>query len=144
MEGVKCIMNTINDCKILSFPEIGDERGNLVVIEGSKDIPFSIKRVFYMYGSDREVIRGKHANRTSEFCLINVCGTSKIKAIDLLGEEQIFHLDRPHVGIYLPSMIWKDMFDFSADSILLILSSEPYDANEYIRDFNEFVSESRK
>lgn len=137
-------MNTVNDCKMLSFPELGDDRGNLVVIEGCKDIPFSIKRVFYIYGSDSGVIRGRHANRISEFCLINVCGTSKVKVVDLLGEERIIYLDRPHVGIYLPSMIWKDMYDFSPDSILLVLASELYDGSEYIRDFEDFMSEGIK
>ena len=85
-------------------------------------------------------MRGKHANRRSEFCLINVRGTSKVKVIDTRGEEKIFSLGRPHEGIYLPKMIWKDMYDFSADSILLVLSSEHFDAEEYIRDFDYFLS----
>ena len=133
-------MNTINDIKTIEFPQFGDDRGHLVVVESERNIPFDIKRVFYMYGSDNDVVRGQHANKRSEFCLINVNGTSKIRAIDLNGDEKVFILDRPHIGIYLPSMIWKDMYDFSSDSVLLVLSNEYYDASEYIRNFDKFIN----
>ncbi len=129
------------EVQMLTFPQHGDKRGHLVVVEGEQDIPFVVKRIFYMYGSDRDVVRGQHANRRSEFVLINVSGQSKIRVDDGLGNEAVFSLNRPHTGIYLPPMIWKDMFDFSPDSILLVLSSEHYDAEEYIRDHDEFVRE---
>ena len=83
-------------------------------------------------------IRGKHANRRSEFVLINVAGSSKVRVIDPSGNELIVNLTRPHTGVYLPAMVWKDMYDFSPDSVLLVLASEHYDPDEYIRDFNEF------
>lgn len=124
--------------QMLEFPEKGDERGHLVIVEGIKDIPFEIKRIFYIYGSDANVVRGQHANRKTEFVLINVSGTSKVKVKDGRGNEAVFALNRPHTGIYLPKMVWKDMYDFSADSILLVLASEQYDAEEYIRDYCEF------
>ena len=130
-----------NEVRMLEFPQHGDQRGHLVVVEGEKDIPFIVKRVFYMYGSDPDVVRGQHANRRTEFVLINVAGTSKVRVKDGLGNEAIFSLNRPHTGIYLPKMVWKDMFDFSADSILLVLASEHYDGEEYIRDYNSFVKE---
>lgn len=129
------------EVQMLTFPQYGDQRGHLVVVEGEQDIPFVVKRIFYMYGSDRDVVRGQHANRRSEFVLINVSGQSKIRVDDGLGNEAVFSLNRPHTGIYLPPMIWKDMYDFSPDSILLVLSSEHYDAEEYIRDHDEFVRE---
>ena len=132
------VINMINECKLINFPQHGDERGHLVIVEGQKDIPFEIKRVFYIYGSDKDVIRGRHANYNSEFVLINVSGTSKVKVDD--GKNQkIFSLDRPHMGIYIPKLVWKDMYDFSEDSVLLCLSSEHYDADEYIRDYDEYV-----
>lgn len=124
--------------RMLEFPQHGDERGHLVIVEGMKDIPFEIKRIFYIYGSDAEVVRGQHANLRSEFVLINVAGKSKVKVKDGLGNEAVFSLNRPHTGIYLPRMVWKDMYDFSEDSVLLVLSSEHYDASEYIRDYEEF------
>ena len=124
---------------MVEFPQKGDERGHLVIVEGNIDIPFEIKRIFYIYGSDKDVVRGKHANRKSEFILINLAGSSKVKVKDGKGNEAIFCLNRPHTGIYLPKLIWKDMYDFSKDSVLLCLSSEHYDADEYIRDYDEFV-----
>lgn len=126
-------------CKILSFREMGDERGKLVIIEGENDIPIDIKRIFYIYGSDKDVIRGQHANLNTEFVLINVSGKSKVRLFD--GEEEmIVLLDKPRMGIYIPQMVWKDMYEFSEDSVLLVLASEHYDANEYIRDYNEYIN----
>lgn len=131
----------LNKVKMLDFPQLGDERGDLVVVEGMQDIPFEIKRVFYIYGSDKDVVRGKHANRKSQFVLINVAGSSKVCVKDGKGNEAIFCLNRPRIGIYLPNMIWKEMYDFSADSVLLCLSSEHYQEAEYIRNYNCFQKE---
>lgn len=126
---------------MLEFTQRGDDRGHLVVVEGMADIPFDIKRIFYIYGSDPQVIRGQHANRKSQFVLMNVAGKSKVKVKDGKGNEAVFSLNRPHTGIYLPTMVWKDMYDFSEDSVLLVLASEHYDASEYIRSYDEFVKE---
>ena len=136
-------MKLSEQIKILEFSDLGDERGNLVVVEGcGVDIPFSIKRVFYIYGSDAEVIRGRHANRKTEFVLINVSGKSKVK-VDNGYEQRIIDLDRPRMGLYLSTMVWKDMFEFSPDSVLLVLASEHYDAEEYIRNYDDFLREIR-
>ncbi len=127
--------------KILEFSDFGDERGNLVVIEGeNQNIPFDIKRVFYIYGSDAEVIRGRHANRRTQFVLINVAGKSKVRVTN--GHETVIvELNRPRMGLYLDTMVWKDMYDFSPDSILLVLCSEHYDGSEYIRDYDTYMRE---
>ena len=103
--------------RMLEFAQHGDERGHLVVV------------------------RGCHANRRSEFVLINVAGQSKVRVRDGAGNEAVFSINRPHTGLYLPRMVWKDMYDFSPDSVLLVLSNEPYDAAEYIRDYDAFVRE---
>lgn len=132
-------MHNMNNVRLLDFQQWGDERGHLVVAEGGREIPFEIKRIFYMYGSSADVVRGQHANRKSEFVLINVAGTSKVRVKDGDGNEAVYYLNRPHMGIYLPTMIWKDMYDFSSDSVLLVLSNEHYDPDEYIRDYAEFV-----
>lgn len=134
----------LEEVRMLEFPERGDERGHLVVVEGEQEIPFAIRRVFYIYGSDPSVVRGQHANRKSQFVLINVAGQSKVKVKDGRGNEIIFVLNRPHTGIYLPTMVWKDMYDFSQDSVLLVLSSEHYDPQEYIRDYADFQRLIRK
>lgn len=130
----------LNSVKEIQFKVNGDERGKLVVAEGLKDIPFNIARIFYIFGSDAEVVRGCHANRYSEFVLINVSGTSKVKVMDG-KDEKIYVLDKPYKGVYLPRMVWKEMYDFSKDSVLLTLASEPYNAAEYINDYQEYIKE---
>lgn len=125
--------------RIIEFADLGDERGNLVVIEGDgMDIPFDIKRVFYIYGSDSTVVRGQHANRETEFLLVNVNGNSKVK-VDNGRESAIIELNRPRMGLYLSSMLWKDMYDFSGDSVLLVLASRHYDEQEYIRSYDTYL-----
>lgn len=133
-------------CRILQFDDLGDERGKLVVIEGGESIPFEVKRVFYIYDSDASVIRGQHANVESEFVLINVAGQSKVRLTDGL-EEFIVELNRPMMGVYIPRLIWKDMYDFSPDSVLLVLASTHYDGKEYVRNYEEYLKkmeENRK
>lgn len=135
---------TLKDkCPILQFADLGDERGKLVVIEGGQAIPFEIKRVFYIYESDSTVVRGQHANRESEFVLINVAGKSKVRITDGL-EEIVVELNKPMMGVYIPKMIWKDMYDFSSDSVLLVLASTHYDGKEYIRDYSEYLQIMKK
>ena len=123
---------------VLQFDDLGDERGKLIVIEGSQSIPFDIKRIFYIYESDAAVVRGQHANKNSEFVLINVAGHSKVR-ITGGTEEFVVELNKPMMGVYIPKMIWKDMYDFSLDSVLLVLASTHYDGSEYIRDYNNYI-----
>ena len=117
-------MNVLNLTQMLEFSQKGDERGHIVIVEGMKDIPFEIKRIFYIYGSDKDVVRGQHANKVSEFVLINVAGTSKVKVKDGKGNETVYSLNRPHTGVYLPRMVWKEMYDFSEDSVYNLLFVE--------------------
>lgn len=126
-------------CPVLHFQELGDENGKLISLAGKRNVPFEIKRVFYIYNSDPDVVRGKHANRESEFILINVSGKSKVRLTDG-AEELIVELNQPQTGVYIPRMIWKDMYDFSPDSVLLVLSSARYDENEYIRDYEKYCA----
>ena len=125
--------------RLIEFADLGDERGNLVVIEGDgMDVPFDIKRVFYIYGSDSTVVRGQHANRETEFLLVNVSGNSKVR-VDNGEESVVIELNKPGTGLYLSSMLWKDMYDFSQDSVLLVLASRHYDEAEYIRDYETYL-----
>lgn len=132
-------LSLVEQYKLIEFADLGDERGNLVVIEGEgRDLPFDIKRVFYIYGSDSTVIRGQHANRETEFLLVNVSGSSKVR-VDNGDESAVIELNRPRMGLYLSSMLWKDMYDFSEDSVLLVLASRHYDEKEYIRDYGTYL-----
>ena len=126
--------------KLLTFKDLGDERGKLVVVEGGKDIPFEIARAFYIYGSDSTVVRGKHANRNSEFVLVNVAGKSKVMITDG-SKKDIVELNKPMEAVYIPKMIWKEMYDFSNDCVLMVISDKLYDVDEYIRDYDAFVYE---
>ncbi len=130
--------NNIEKVRMLEFKECGDEKGNLVVIEGERDIPFTIKRAFYIYGSTPDVIRGRHANKRTKFVLINVAGKSKVKIKDGKGNEIVYCLNRAKTGLYIPEMVWKEMYDFSEDSVLLCLASEYYDDEEYIREYEDY------
>lgn len=128
--------------KELEFSQLGDVRGEMIVAECKKEIPFDIKRIFYMYDTKGDIVRGKHANRNSEFVFINVKGKCTILLDDGFEKKEVV-LDKPNVGIYLDKMMWKDMYNFSEDAILLVLSNCVYDTNEYIRDYEEYLKERR-
>ena len=115
------------------FQPHGDDRGQLVALEEFKDIPFKIKRVYYMYDTGEGVRRGYHAHKNLEQILICIHGTCKIL------------LEKPYEGLYVANNMWREMFDFSPDAVLLVLASESYDESDYIRnydDFLEFIKES--
>lgn len=126
--------------QIIQFQEHGDGRGKLIALEGGEEIPFGIRRIFYIYGMDKDAIRGQHANRNSKFIMISLSGTAKIK-VDDGRNSRTFVLDKPNQGLFIPEMTWKEMSDFSVNSVLLVLSDETYNAGEYIRDYHEFVKE---
>ena len=129
--------------RMLSFPKFND--GGFIEVEGLRDVPFEIKRVFYIFGKGNVgTVRGKHSNRKSEFVLFNVKGRSKVKTIDEDLNEVVYELNEPNQALYLPKMVWKEMFDFTEDSVLMVLTNEYYDAAEYIREFDEFVAEMKK
>ena len=130
--------------QMLDLADHGDSRGHLTIIEGGKHIPFDIKRIFYIYGSNGQVVRGQHSNRDSEFVFINVAGSCKVRVMDGLSNEAVFTLDAPTKGLYLPSMLWKEMYDFSQNSVLLVITNTHYNANEYIRDFHQLEREMRE
>lgn len=121
-----------------SFQAHGDERGQLVVLEELKDIPFNIKRVYYMYSTTEGVTRGYHAHKNLQQILICVHGSCKIR-LDNGKEKEIVVLDNPNEGLYVTNNMWREMFDFSPDAVLMVLASEYYDEADYIRDYDEFL-----
>lgn len=116
----------------------GDSRGQLVAIEEYDEIPFMIKRVYYIYDTNSDVTRGCHAHRTLKQLLVCVSGNCKIR-LDDGKESQIVLLDKPNEGILICDTIWREMFDFSKDAVLLVLASDIYDEKDYIRDYQEFL-----
>lgn len=128
---------------MLFFPEFNN--GGFVEVEGLRDVPFEIKRVFYIFGKGNVgTVRGKHSNRKSEFVLFNVKGKSKVKTIDENFNEVVYELNHPNEAVYLPKMVWKEMYDFTEDAVLVVLANEYYDASEYIRDFDTFAQEMKE
>ena len=125
------------------FQPHGDERGQLVALEELKDIPFKIKRVYYMYDTSKSVVRGKHAHKSLEQILICIHGSCKIK-LDNGKEKKIIPLEKPYEGLYVSNVMWREMFDFSEDAVLMVLASELYDEADYIRDYDEFLAYVRR
>lgn len=132
-------MRLIGQCQTFQLKNLGDNRGNMVVLESKIGIPFQINRLFYIYGADSQAVRGQHANKKSDFFMICLAGSCKIRLTD--GKEtSIVELDTPLKALYIPKMIWKEMYDFSEDSILLVLTNTHYSATEYIKDFEGYKS----
>lgn len=115
----------------------GDERGKLVAVEGKFDIPFDIKRVFYIYGTKEGVPRGNHAHYKTIQYLICVAGSCKV-TLDTAVEKSTYELNERNVGLLQKELVWGVMHDFSADCVLLVLASEHYDQSDYIYDYSLF------
>lgn len=120
------------------FQPHGDDRGQLVALEEFKDIPFRIKRVYYMYDTGEGVVRGHHAHKSLQQILICIHGSCKIR-LDNGRETKVVPLEKPYEGLYVSNIMWREMFDFSPDAVLMVLASELYDEADYIRDYDEFL-----
>lgn len=121
-----------------TFQQHGDKRGQLVAIEGNKDLPFDIKRVYYMYNTGNNVRRGFHSHKSLKQILVCVSGSCKIQLDNGFEKKDIF-LEKPYEGLFIGPNIWREMYDFSEDSVLLVFASEYYDEDDYIRDYDEFL-----
>lgn len=115
----------------------GDDRGKLVAVEKGENCPFEVKRAFYIFGTKGDARRGCHANRKSQFLFIALNGSCRVEFSDGIAKNAVL-LDSPTKALWLDKMMWKEMFDFSEDFVLLVLSDQVYDSAEYIRDFSEF------
>lgn len=121
------------------FQQHGDERGQLVALEEFKDIPFEIKRVYYMYDTGEGIHRGFHAHKTLKQILICIHGSCKV-LLDNGEEKKIVSLEKPYEGLYISHNMWREMYDFSPDAVLMVLASEYYDESDYIRDYDQFLN----
>jgi len=124
-------------CRLIPLDEHGDERGRLVAIEQSRDLPFEIARAYYVFGVGVDSRRGLHAHRTLVQFAVAVSGRCKILLDDGSINSTVM-LDDPATGLLLPPMVWHEMTDFSTDCVLLVLAAAPYDEADYIRDYDEF------
>lgn len=137
----------IKNCGILQFQKIksfSDKKfGALTPIEFPKNIPFNINRIYYIYDVASGITRGFHSHKELHQVLIAIHGSVKIR-LKTPVEEEVVELNEPSEGLYIGPMIWREMFDFSEDAVLLVLASEKYDETDYIRDWDIYIRESSK
>ena len=127
----------VSKCKIIDLPKISDRRGNLTFIEENRHIPFKIKRVYYLYDVPGGESRGGHAHKYLQQFIIAASGSFDV-ILDDGFERKRFHLNRSYYGLYVTPMIWRELNNFSSGSVCLVLASELYDENDYIRDYETF------
>jgi dTDP-4-dehydrorhamnose 3,5-epimerase-like enzyme len=131
------------EVKLVDFQQHGDERGYLVAVEEGKEIPFQIKRVYYIYETAKNVRRGYHAHKSLQQILFCVHGACTVHLDD--GKECAeVRLDKPYEGLYISNRMWREMYDFTEDAVLMVLASELYDEADYIRDYQEFIDYVRE
>jgi dTDP-4-dehydrorhamnose 3,5-epimerase-like enzyme len=123
----------------ISFAPLGDDRGSLVALEARKTIPFDVKRVYYIFGTQAGVSRGFHAHRALQQVAVCVTGKCRMALDDGQRREEIW-LDSPTKGLLIGDLVWREMHDFSPDCVLLVLASEHYDEKDYIREYSEFLN----
>lgn len=133
----------IEACKIIELPKVTDPRGNLSFIEGNRQIPFSIKRTYYLYDVPGGSVRGGHAHKHLQQLIIAMSGSFDIVLDDGKNKNTI-SLNRSYYGLYLPSMIWRELDNFSSGAVCLVLASDFYDESDYYRDYNEFLCVARE
>lgn len=135
-------MTTIEDCRLLELPKIHRVEGNITPIEGGKDLPFEVRRVYYLYDVPGGAARGGHAHRQLQQMLVAVMGAFDVVLND--GHQQkTVRLDRAYQGLYMPELIWRRLENFSSGGICLVLASHPYDEADYLRTYDDFL-ESRQ
>ena len=130
-------MSTVDECRMIDIRKFTDNRGYLSVIEGGLDIPFEIKRIYYLYMVP-EVARGAHAHKELKQLLIATSGSVEV-IMDDGSNKKSFVLDKPWKGLLIAPGLWRDLENFSNDAVVMCLASEKYDANDYIRDYKEFL-----
>jgi dTDP-4-dehydrorhamnose 3,5-epimerase-like enzyme len=132
-------ITSVQDCSIVSLPKIQNFSGNLTSINGSKEIPFDIKRVYYLYDVPGGIMRGGHAHKELNQLIIAASGSFDV-VIDDGKNKQIVNLNRPNQGLLIVPGIWRELVNFSSGSICLVLASHLYSEDDYIREYNDFLS----
>ncbi|WP_227242824.1 sugar 3,4-ketoisomerase [Paraburkholderia caribensis] len=131
-------MASVHDCQILEFPRIQDPRGTLTPIENNRQIPFEIERVYYLYDVPGGASRAGHSHKQLRQVLIAISGSFDVH-LDDGHERRVIHLNRPHRGLYIPRMIWREIDNFSSNAVCIALASLPYDESDYYRHYEDFA-----
>lgn len=130
-------------CEMMEFKNMGDSRGSLIALEENNNTPFDIKRVYYIFGTKKQVRRGYHAHKDLKQIAIAVSGSCKIHLDDGKNRQE-FLLDSPDKGLMIEGLNWREMYDFSPDCVLLVVASDYYDESDYIRSYQDFIEEVEK
>ncbi|MEW6639747.1 MAG: FdtA/QdtA family cupin domain-containing protein [Pseudomonadota bacterium] len=133
----------LSDCRIIELPKIQDSRGNLSIVEAGRQIPFDIKRVYYLYDIPGGAARAGHAHRQLHQLMIAMSGAFDV-TLDDGRERKKFHLNRSYVGLYIAPMTWRDLDNFSSGAVCMNIASEYYDEADYMRTYDEFLQEIEK
>lgn len=132
-------MSTVDDCRLLELRRIPRPEGSITAVEGIREIPFAIERVYYLYDIPAAAARAGHAHRQLEQVFVCVMGSVTVTLKDGRRVRRL-ELNRAHVGLYVPRLIWRELDNFSAGSVCVVLASQPYEADDYIRDYREFAA----
>lgn len=133
----------LSEPTIIDLPKILDRRGNLSIIEEYLHIPFNIQRVYWVYDVPGGEKRGGHAyHKNCEF-IVALSGSFDVVLTNQQGEKQVWHMNRSYYGLYIPNMWWRELENFSTNSLTLVLASTPYSADDYIRDFEVYRKEKK-
>jgi dTDP-4-dehydrorhamnose 3,5-epimerase-like enzyme len=133
---------SIEDCKIIDLPRINDRRGNLTFVEADVHVPFDIRRVYYLYDVPGGAERGGHAHKALRQLIIAMSGSFDIH-LDDGNSKRTYHMNRSYFGLYVPTMTWREIDNFSSGAVCMVLASERYEEADYYRDYNEFLEATR-
>ncbi len=128
---------------LLDFSIMGDARGRLISLEETQNVPFEIKRVYFIYNTNTDIKRGLHAHKDLKQLILCVKGNCRFILDDSNKREEII-LNTPNQGLFIEGLLWREMFDFSPDCVLVILANKHFNENDYIRDYNEFLRIARE
>ena len=136
--GIKTpLVRTPGTWELIQFRSRGDSRGQLVAIEANRDIPFDIKRVYYLVGTKEGVVRGLHAHKELDQVLIAVSGRCRVRVENGISTEE-FCLNEDTVGLRITRLVWRELYDFTPDCVILVLANSIYEPDDYIRDYDHF------
>lgn len=130
---------SVEDCRLIQLPKISDPRGNLTFIEGGRHVPFDIARVYYLYDVPGGASRGGHAHKQLQQLIIAMSGSFDV-VLDDGRNKKTFSLNRSYVGLYVPTMIWRELENFSSGAVCAVMASNHYDEQDYFRDYEQFLA----